>query len=92
MEKDQLNSKGLLTMTREKMLAIELPEEISTRLTALAHKAGISEEEYIKEALLEHIIDIEEAQIAEQILERIHQGQESTHSSKEVRRRLGLES
>ncbi|WP_143436856.1 DUF6290 family protein [Ignatzschineria sp. F8392] len=92
MEKDQLKSKGLFIMKREKMLAIELPEELSTRLTALAHKAGISEEEYVKEALLEHITDIEEAQIAEQILERIHQGQESTYSSKEVRRRLGLES
>ena len=42
------------------MLAIRLPEEIEARLTALAAKTGRTKTFYAKEAILEHLDDMED--------------------------------
>jgi len=46
------------------MLAIRLPEEIENRLTALAAKTGRTKTFYAKEAILEHIDDMEDKYLA----------------------------
>ncbi|VAW54957.1 RelB/StbD replicon stabilization protein (antitoxin to RelE/StbE) [hydrothermal vent metagenome] len=42
------------------MLAIRLPEDIENRLKALADKTGRTKTFYAKEAILEHIEDMED--------------------------------
>ena len=42
------------------MLAIRLPEDIENRLASLAAKTGRTKTFYVKEAILEHLDDIED--------------------------------
>lgn len=46
------------------MLAIRLPEEIEKRLAALAAKTGRTKTFYAKEAILEHLDEIEDKYLA----------------------------
>ena len=46
------------------MLAIRLPEEIETRLAALAAKTGRTKTFYAKEAILEHLDEMEDKYLA----------------------------
>jgi RHH-type rel operon transcriptional repressor/antitoxin RelB len=46
------------------MLAIRLPEDVEARLTALAAKTGRTKTFYAKEAILEHIGDMEDKYLA----------------------------
>lgn len=48
------------------MLALRLPPEIEARLDALAKKTGRTKSFYAREAILEHIEDLEDAYIAEE--------------------------
>lgn len=52
------------------MLAIRLPEEIENRLTALATKTGRTKTFYAKEAILEHLDDMEDRYLALTRLEK----------------------
>ena len=51
------------------MLAIRLPEEIENRLNALASKTGRTKIFYAKEAILEHLDDMEDKYLAIERLE-----------------------
>jgi RHH-type rel operon transcriptional repressor/antitoxin RelB len=68
------------------MLAVRLPAEIEQRLDALAKKTGRSKTFYVREAILEHIDDIEDYYLAVQRLEE----NLPTIPLEEVERRLGL--
>ncbi len=46
------------------MLAIRLPEDIENRLKALADKTGRTKTYYAKEAILEHLADMEDKYLA----------------------------
>ncbi|ODS24328.1 anti-toxin [Candidatus Endobugula sertula] len=46
------------------MLAIRLPEDIETRLAALAAKTGRTKTFYAKEAILEYMDDMEDKYLA----------------------------
>lgn len=46
------------------MLAIRLPKEIEARLAALAAKTGRTKTFYAKEAILEHMDDMEDKYLA----------------------------
>ena len=46
------------------MLAIRLPEDIENRLTDLAKKTGRTKTFYAKEAILEHLDEIEDKYLA----------------------------
>ncbi len=46
------------------MLAIRLPEDIENRLTELAKKTGRTKTFYAKEAILEHLDDMEDKYLA----------------------------
>lgn len=72
------------------MLAIRLPEEIEARLESLAKRTGRSKTFYAREAILEHIDDLEDLYLAEQVKRRIDSGEESTSSLEDVEARLGL--
>jgi RHH-type transcriptional regulator, rel operon repressor / antitoxin RelB len=47
-----------------KMLAIELPEDIESRLDQLARQTGRTKADYVREAVLEHLDDIEDYALA----------------------------
>lgn len=72
------------------MLAIRLPEEIEARLDTLAKRTGRSKTFYAREAILEHLDDLEDLYLAEQVMRRIHSGEERTSTLDEVAVRLGL--
>jgi RHH-type rel operon transcriptional repressor/antitoxin RelB len=48
------------------MLALRLPPELEARLEALAQKTGRTKSFYAREAIVEHIEDLEDAYLAEE--------------------------
>ena len=72
------------------MLAIRLPEDIEARLESLAKRTGRSKTFYAREAILEHLEDLEDLYLAEQVVQRIRKGEERTSTLEEVGARLGL--
>ena len=73
------------------MLAIRLPVEIENRLAALASATGRTKSFYAREAIVEHIEDMEDLYLAEQTLLRIRGGREEVHTLAEVEANLGLD-
>lgn len=73
------------------MLAIRLPQEIEQRLAELARRTGRTKTFYAREAILEHLDDLEDLYLAEEVLTRIRAGQERTYTLDEVEKELGLE-
>ena len=73
------------------MLAIRLPEDIEIRLDKLAKRTGRTKTYYAREAILQHIEDLEGTYLAERALERIRQGKDQTISLEEVMKRHGME-
>ena len=72
------------------MLAIRLPSEIEDRLEALAQATGRTQTFYAREAILEHLDDLEDLYLAEQRLIDVRSGRSKTHSIDDVERSLGL--
>jgi RHH-type rel operon transcriptional repressor/antitoxin RelB len=68
------------------MLAIRLDPEIERRLELLAKKTGRTKTFYAREAILEHLEDLEDVYLATQRLERPGK----TYSAEEVKHELGL--
>jgi RHH-type rel operon transcriptional repressor/antitoxin RelB len=73
------------------MLAIRLPEEIENRLASLAQMTGRTKTFYAREAILEHLDDLEDLYLAEQRLLDIRSGKSKTVPLEEVMKRYGLE-
>ncbi len=73
------------------VLAIRLPEEIESRLEALARLTGRTKTFYAREAILEHLDDLEDIYLAEKRLEDIRTGREKTIPLEDVMKRHGLE-
>lgn len=72
------------------MLAIRLPRPIEKRLEKLARRTGRTKTYYVREAILEHIEDLEDIYLAEQVLERIRSGDEQTIPLKKAMKRHGM--
>ena len=68
-------------------LSLRLPEEIEARLDALAQKTGRTKTFYVREAIFEHIDDLEDYYLA---LERIQNPEGEPTSLEDVIARLGL--
>jgi RHH-type transcriptional regulator, rel operon repressor / antitoxin RelB len=68
------------------MLAIRLPEKIETRLGQLAQETGMTKTALVREAILEHIDDLEDYYLAEA---RARQNRKAI-SLEDVERELGL--
>ena len=73
------------------MLAIRLPQSIEKRLEKLARRTGRTKTYYAREAILEHLEDLEDLYLAEGALERIRSGEERTIPLKDALKRHGLE-
>ena len=72
------------------MLAVRLPAEVEKRLDALAKKTGRTKSFYAREAIIEHLEDLEDLYLAEQRLEDIRSGRSKTVTLDEVLARHGL--
>ncbi|QBY46649.1 DUF6290 family protein (plasmid) [Arsenophonus nasoniae] len=73
------------------MLAIRLPDEIENRLDNLAKRTGRTKTFYAREAILTHLEDLEDYYLAASVVARVRKGQDTVHSSEDVRKSLGLE-
>ena len=73
------------------MLGVRLPPDIEQRLDALARETGRTKSFYVREAIVEHLDNLEDIYLAEQVLERVRRGEEQVYTSEEVERMLGLE-
>ena len=73
------------------MLAIRLPQSIEKRLEKLARRTGRTKTYYVREAILEHLQDIEDLYLAEGTLERIRSGKEQTIPLKNVLKRHAVQ-
>ncbi len=70
------------------MLAIRLPAEIEARLEALAKATGRTKTFYVREAILEHLDDIEDIYLAQRELEAVRSGLSQTVPLEEVMLRM----
>jgi RHH-type transcriptional regulator, rel operon repressor / antitoxin RelB len=68
-------------------LSLRLPEDISTRLTALARRTGRSKTYYMIEAIREHLDDLEDVYLAESRLQEIHDGKAGTVALDDIMKR-----
>lgn len=73
------------------MLALRLPEDIENRLERLAKATGRSKSFYAREAILEHLDDLEDLYLAEQRLLDIRTGRTQTVPLEDLMKRYGLE-
>ena len=73
------------------MLAIRLPESIEKRLEKLAKRTGRTKTFYVREAILQHLEELEDLYLAERSLDRIRSGEASAIPLEEVIKRHGLE-
>jgi RHH-type rel operon transcriptional repressor/antitoxin RelB len=64
------------------MLAIRLPENIEKRLGRLAKRTGRTKTYYAREAILQHIEELEDIYLAEKRLEAIRSGRVKRSHSK----------
>ena len=72
------------------MLAIRLPQAIVKRLEKLARRTGRTKTFYVREAILEHLDEIEDLYLAEGVLERIRRGDERTIPLADAIKRHGV--
>jgi RHH-type rel operon transcriptional repressor/antitoxin RelB len=72
------------------MLAIRLPPDIAARLEDLAKRTGRTKTFYVRQAIIEHLADIEDVYLAESRLEELRSGKSQTSPLAEVERDLGL--
>ena len=72
------------------MLAVRLPEDSEKRLDALAKRTGRSKSYYAREAIIEHLEDLEDIYLAERELQKIRRGAR-TRTLVSVMKEYGLE-
>lgn len=73
------------------MLAIRLPSDIENRLAALAKATGRTKSYYVREAVLEHMDELESIYLAEKRLTAIRAGRVKTVPLKKIMKRHGME-
>ena len=71
--------------------SIRLPHEIEERLEKLSAQTGRSKSFYVKEAILDHLDDIEDIYLAEKRLEDIRAGRTQTIPLQEVMKRYDMD-
>jgi RHH-type rel operon transcriptional repressor/antitoxin RelB len=72
-------------------ISIRLPQDIESRLDELARLTGRSKTFYMREAILEHLDDLEDRYLAEKRLEDIRAGKSKTMPLEDVMKRHGVE-
>jgi RHH-type rel operon transcriptional repressor/antitoxin RelB len=72
------------------MLALRLPEDIELRLDKLAKATGRTKSFYAREAIIEHLADLEDLYLAEKRLAKVRTGKSKTYTLNAVEQALGL--
>ncbi len=72
------------------MLALRLPEDIESRLDKFAKATGRTKSFYAREAILEHLSDLEDLYLAEKRLAKVRTGKSKTYTLNAVEQALGL--
>lgn len=72
------------------MLALRLPPEIENRLDRLSKLTGRSKSYYAREAILEHLDDLEDIYLAEQRLADLRAGRSEAVPLREMMKRHGV--
>jgi RHH-type rel operon transcriptional repressor/antitoxin RelB len=75
----------------ETMLAIRLPETIEKRLDRLAKRTGRTKTYYAREAILQHLDDLEDIYFAEKELLAVRSGRSKPVPLQKIMRRHGME-
>ena len=73
------------------MLAIRLPEDIEKRLSNLAKLTGRTKTFYARQAIEQHLDDLEDIYLAEQRLTDIRSGRTKTVAIEDILKRYDLE-
>ncbi len=73
------------------MIAVRVPEDIETRLDRLAKLTGRTKTYYVREAIEEHLDELEDTYLAEQVLAKIRSGGEKVIPMEDVIAQYGLE-
>lgn len=73
------------------MLSLRLPPSIEKRLDKLARRTGRTKTYYVRKAVLEHLQDMEDMDLAERALDRIRKGEARTIPLEDIMKRHGLE-
>ena len=73
------------------MLAVRLPPDIERRLEALASATGRTKTFYVREAICEHLDDLEDLYLAEQRLIDARAGRSEALPLEDAMRRYGME-
>jgi RHH-type transcriptional regulator, rel operon repressor / antitoxin RelB len=73
------------------MIAVRVPEDIEIRLDRLAKLTGRTKTFYVREAIEEHLEDLEDTYLAEQVLTKVRSGKEKLISLDDVVKLYGLE-
>lgn len=71
--------------------SIRLAPETEQRLDFLATHTGRTKAYYLREIIEQGLTELEDYYLAAEVLERVRKGQETTYSSCEVRKALGLD-
>ena len=74
-----------------RMINFRADDELAARLERLAKRTGRSKTFYVREAVLTHLDDLEDAYLADRVMGRLDVGEETIHSLEEVERELGLD-
>ena len=72
------------------MLAIRLPPDIEARLEKLAKATGRSKTYYAREAIEEHLADLEDIYLAEKRLTALRGGKSGTVALAQLMKRYGV--
>ena len=73
------------------MLTTRLPADIEQRLEALARATGRTKTFYVREAICEHLDDLEDLYLAEQCLTELRAGRSEAVPLEDVMKRYGME-
>jgi RHH-type rel operon transcriptional repressor/antitoxin RelB len=75
----------------DQMIGIRIPKSVGQRLDNLANRTGRTKAGYVREAIMEHLDDLEDICMDEEVLERVMRGEESVSDIDEAECRLGLD-
>jgi len=76
---------------KQSMLAVRVPDDVMERLDSLAAHTGRTKTFYVREAILEHLDDLEDLYLAEREREEVRAGRSIAVPLGELMKQYGLE-
>ncbi|CAA2139290.1 hypothetical protein MBLL_01551 (plasmid) [Methylobacterium bullatum] len=73
------------------MIALRLPPDIEERLEALARRTGRSAHDHASDAILDHLENLEDLELAERRLEEHRRGESETIPLSDLMTRYGVD-